>query len=286
MKSNTNYAEIEIKFDKDNIKNIKLSGFSINRKDVVGITGVVVDGDQRIFALQGAGDQLAHIDSKHTVIGFSNIEGIDDIHGIIKFEEDLICVSTGQNSVINTAKMEKYGRNEFDGLGLDVEHINDICLHQGRIIGSRFGKKRINGMRNGCVFDLLDGAILLDGLSEPHSVVSHCNRLYVLDSRRGAMIELNKMQGPIAVVSIAGYARGLCLSDRFILIGCSKRRTQSRKDGRPQAKTLYTSEHHANSSNMSGVYLYDTKNLQSIFVDTSESTDEIYQIVEIESGPN
>ncbi len=51
-RSPNNFAELTVTCSQEAIVNITLAGFGLNRPDLLGTTGVVVDGDRIVMALQ------------------------------------------------------------------------------------------------------------------------------------------------------------------------------------------------------------------------------------------
>ncbi len=285
QESNTNFAELIVTFSDEAVTNIELEGFSLDRREIVGTTGVVVDGDRIAIALQGAAAQIVYVDKNYNAIEYKENQNIIDIHGIVIEDGVLICASTGNNLIIK-GEREVYARStEYDGLGLDVEHINDICWANGRLVASKFGSSRSNGLRNGCVYDVKSGEVLLEGLNQPHSVFFYDNDIYVMDSLTGHLFQIQDGSafGPKSILKISGYARGLCITDRFILVGSSKQRTTSRKSSLSTGEILFSDEQHMRAVQRSGIYVYDRQSRNSIFVDVERMSSEVYQIIELPS---
>jgi hypothetical protein len=282
-RSQTNFAELTVACSGEAIVNIALAGFGLGRTDIVGTTGAVVDGDRIAIALQGAAEQIAYVDRTYNVLGYKTIPNVEDIHGIALDGTDLICVSTGGNLILKENQGICSLPSEFDAFGLDVEHINDICWANDRLVASKFGASRKRGLRNGCVYDVKSGEVLFDGLNQPHSVFFYDNNIYVVDSLTGSLIEFREGSafGPKSILKINGYARGLYITDRLILIGSSRRRTTSRKSNLATNEMLLSAEHDRRALQRPGIHVYDRLKKHSIFVDVEQMSDEVYQIIEL-----
>ncbi len=215
---------------------------------------------------------------------YKNIPDVKDIHGIVLDGPDLICVSTANNLIFKD-NCELYScQTSFDAFGSDIEHINDICWANGRLIASKFGPRRRNGLRNGCVYDVKTGEVLFDGLNQPHSVSFCEGNVYVVDSLTGSVIEFREGSafGPKPVLKVDGYARGFCMTDRFMLIGSSRRRTISRKNNLANSEILLSGGESQHPVQRPGIHVYDRQTRHAIFVDVAEISDEIYQIIALD----
>ena len=111
----------------------------------------------------------------------------------------------------------------------DSCHVNSVCIHDGRILASRFGNflkhRGYSGHSReaGEVYDVETGEVLLRNLSQPHSLVSHEGSLWLCDSETHRVLEFRdwKLQ---RALEVDGYARGLALADGFAFIGLSRSR--------------------------------------------------------------
>lgn len=288
-KSDVNFAELAVTMSGDAIANIELEGFSLHRSEIVGTTGVVVDGTRIAIGLQGVDEHIVYVDQAYNVLKYKEFDNVNDIHGIVveagnlTCASNVICASTGNNLIVRDDG-EVYSRpTEFDGLGLDVEHINDICWANERLVASKFGPNRSNGLRNGCVYDVKSGEVLLEGLNQPHSVFFYDNNIYVLDSLTGCLFQIQDGSafGPKPLLKINGYARGLCITDRLIMIGSSKPRTVSRKSGFSTGDLLFSDEQCRIVVQRPGIYIFNRNIKESYFVSVEGFSDEIYQIIEL-----
>lgn len=96
----------------------------------------------------------------------------------------------------------------------DSQHINSVCVHEGRILASRFGRfsahRGYKGASRGAgeVFDLESGEVLIGGLSQPHSLVSHEGCLWLCDSE-ASTLRCYRQYRPERTLAVDGYVRGL-----------------------------------------------------------------------------
>jgi uncharacterized protein (TIGR03032 family) len=133
-------------------------------------------------------------------------------------------------------------------------HLNGLALEEGRPryvtalsqSDTRTGW-RADKVNTGCVIDVSTGRTLATGFAMPHSPRLHAGRLWLLDSGRGRLVEvdrdgvnqdgMNQVGGAAeAVASLPGYTRGLGLCGGYAFVGLSKIRQTSMFGGVPIAE--------------------------------------------------
>lgn len=89
----------------------------------------------------------------------------------------------------------------------------------------------------GCLIDVPTGAVVLRGLSMPHSPRWHGGRLLVLESGVGGLVHVDVAAGRReTVATLPGFTRGLALCGPYAFVGLSKIRPTSAMDGVPLAE--------------------------------------------------
>jgi uncharacterized protein (TIGR03032 family) len=84
---------------------------------------------------------------------------------------------------------------------------------------------RENKTDGGILIDLSSNTIVARGLSMPHSPRWYQNRLWLLESGRGALIQLDPATGEKSTVArLPGFARGLSFAGPLAFIGLSQLR--------------------------------------------------------------
>jgi hypothetical protein len=168
-----------------------------------------------------------------------HMDSVSDPHSIACDERNNIyVVSTGKDQVIQFHFDEKHPRLKFSKVlfslsqhqAKDTHHFNSIYLSKSFMLLSAFGPKygvRWSAADRGYVFDLNRKRILFDGLYHPHSVIVHHNKLYYCESSTGSVF-CNDLE---IIDDIKGYARGLIVNDRFIVVGISCGRMVSKSTG-------------------------------------------------------
>jgi uncharacterized protein (TIGR03032 family) len=93
--------------------------------------------------------------------------------------------------------------------------------------------KKVTG---GCLIDVASGQTVARGFAMPHSPRVHQNRVWMLHSGAGQLVEVEPARGHVQTVTeLPGYTRGLALYDRFAFVGLSKIRETSTFGGMPIA---------------------------------------------------
>jgi uncharacterized protein (TIGR03032 family) len=132
-------------------------------------------------------------------------------------------------------------------------HLNGLALEEGRPryvtalsqTDTRTGW-RADKVHTGCLIDVQSGRTLATGFAMPHSPRLHGGRLWVLDSGRGQLVQvdrdrmnhdgMNQDRGATQVVAnLPGYTRGLGLCGDYAFVGLSKIRQTSMFGGVPIA---------------------------------------------------
>ncbi|MSR15423.1 MAG: TIGR03032 family protein [Gammaproteobacteria bacterium] len=108
-------------------------------------------------------------------------------------------------------------------------HLNGLAMENGRPryctsvstsdVADGWRDQRRNG---GVVIDVAENAIVGRGFSMPHSPRVYRDRVWLLDSGNGSFGYLDPRTGKFEIVAFCpGYARGLCFTGDFAVIGLS-----------------------------------------------------------------
>jgi len=116
---------------------------------------------------------------------------------------------------------------------------------------------RANKRDGGIAIDFASGEIIATGLCMPHSPRWHDNRLWVLESGRGALLQIDTAGGTkVEVARLPGFLRGLDFAGPFAFVGlCQQRETNAFTD------IPITEE---NRERLSGVWVVDIRNGQTV----------------------
>lgn len=95
---------------------------------------------------------------------------------------------------------------------------------------------RADKPHGGCIMDVASGEFVTRGLSMPHSPRWHDNRLWVLESGTGSVLNVDRATGQRETVTqLPGFARGMAMVGPWAFVGLSKIRPTSAMDGVPLA---------------------------------------------------
>ena len=130
----------------------------------------------------------------------------------------------------------------------------------------------------GIVIDVPSGAVVVGGLSMPHSPRWHEGRLWVLESGTGRLLRVDPSSGQAEVVAdVPGFARGLAFAGPYAFVGLSKIRATSAMDGVPLAQRRETLQ--------CGVAVVDLRSGQLItLLEFQTAVEEIFD-VQLLAGP-
>ena len=165
-----------------------------------------------------------------------------DLHDVLWDQDHTYLVSTTLNAVFRfDAAFVEVERWTLPGED-DSQHVNSLCLHEGRLLASRFGRFDVHrgykGATRGAgeIFDVKTGEVVIGGLSQPHSLVSHAGRLWVCDSEAGVV---RAYHGFVETRAHAfdGYVRGLAFGASAAFVGLSRSRNTG-ADGTGTAAVL------------------------------------------------
>jgi uncharacterized protein (TIGR03032 family) len=95
---------------------------------------------------------------------------------------------------------------------------------------------RPNKATTGLIIDVDSGEVVASGLSMPHSPRLYNDRLWVLDSGKGNVSQVDESSGKLTVIAeVPGYTRGLAFSGQFAFVGLSRIRESNIFGGLPIA---------------------------------------------------
>lgn len=199
----------------------------------VDTTGIAVEPDGYLWARQAEGvAELRRIRGALLEPVVLTRESLD-LHDIHRHQDRLYVVATETNTVyeMDAATFAESRRWVLPG-ERDSQHLNSVCVHGGRILVSRFGCSALHrgykGQTRGAgqVVDIETGEVVIDGLSQPHSLRSYDGRLWLCSSEAHAVCVYRDfvLEREIAV---GGYARGLAFGADHVYVGISRSRNEA-----------------------------------------------------------
>ena len=201
----------------------------LSRKSSTGIylgaegffCGIQQDGGNHLLVARDGHSKIAELSS------FSL-----DIHDVLIHKDLIYFVATQKNEVfcmdINFNYINSWKLPGED----DSWHINSIAIYKERLIASAFGSFKIhreykNGtLELGKVFDVQTREVLINGLSQPHSLTVENNYLYICNSEKKEFHIYDDFT-LVKRITVPGYARGLALGKNHIYVGVSLSRNVS-----------------------------------------------------------
>ncbi len=122
-------------------------------------------------------------------------------------------------------------------------HLNGMALQNGhpRYVTALAQTDTPAGWRptkatSGIIIDVDSHEVVASGLSMPHSPRLYNDRLWVLDSGKGALVTVDERSGKTTeVTGLPGYTRGLAFSGQFAFVGLSRIRETNIFGGLPIA---------------------------------------------------
>jgi uncharacterized protein (TIGR03032 family) len=125
-------------------------------------------------------------------------------------------------------------------------HLNGICVVDGRLTyatalgqSDAAGGWREHKASGGCLIEIASGEVVAGGISMPHSPRWHRGRLWLLESGRGELVQLDPASGTRETVAqLPGFTRGLALAGNIAFVGLSQIRESSTFGGLPLTQRL------------------------------------------------
>ncbi|MBC7988355.1 MAG: DUF4915 domain-containing protein [Luteimonas sp.] len=209
-----------------------LDGAGIERISTVETTGIAMTPHGLLLARQSDGsNRLRRLDGG-TLQTVQLADDPLDLHDVAWHDGHAYVVSTELNAVLKLdADLREVERWTLAGEH-DSAHLNSICVHDGRLLGSRFGAfeqhRGYKGATRGAghVIDVVSGEVLLTGLSQPHSLKSHDGMLWLCDSETYTLRAYRDF-AQVAEYALPGYARGLAFGADEVYIGLSRSRNDA-----------------------------------------------------------
>jgi uncharacterized protein (TIGR03032 family) len=120
-------------------------------------------------------------------------------------------------------------------------HLNGLAVADGKpryvtALGETDapGGWRTNKASGGCLIDVATGEVVVRGLAMPHSPRIHQERLWVLNSGEGQLVEVDRATSNLSTIAeLPGYTRGLAMHGGLAFIGLSRIRERSTFGGLP-----------------------------------------------------
>lgn len=153
-----------------------------------------------------------------------------DPHDVLETAEGTYIVFTETNQVVQLDASYCIVEAWCFGDAPDSAHVNSLAMHNGRLLASMFGRfdahRGYKGATRhaGLVVDVRTGQPLIEGLSQPHSLVSVGEELWLCNSEEESVCVFDKDFELRQTLPFPGYTRGLAFGDAHFYVGLSRSR--------------------------------------------------------------
>jgi acetolactate synthase-1/2/3 large subunit len=205
-------------------------GQTLEQVDRLSTGGLCVAGG-RLFrslwaALADAPGEILTYDERG-VQRYDRLDALAGAHDVLWNGRELIAVSTATNSVLWISAAGEITRTwQAPGQG-DAWHLNCLCLEQGRLLVSAFGRftrhrdwTEHSAAPLGILFDLESGRDVLTGLVRPHHPRFVDGGWLVCNSAAQDVVHVEPETGTVRHrLALQGWTRGVALTDDYLFIG-------------------------------------------------------------------
>jgi len=120
------------------------------------------------------------------------------------------------------SSLEPEDRCHLNGMAYTGEQVEYVTALSNTDSYQGWRRNKLNG---GLLIHVPSGKTILSGLAMPHSPRLYNNKLYLLISAEGLLVEVNKETGKYReVISLGGFARGMAFNGKYLFIGVSRLR--------------------------------------------------------------
>jgi len=159
-----------------------------------------------------------------------------DLHDVLTTADGTYAVFTETNHIAHLDANYRVVESWCFGDEPDSAHVNSIVIHNGRLLASMFGRFHAHRgykgatRRAGLVVDVRTGQPLIEGLSQPHSLASDGEDLWLCSSQDQSVHVYGGDYQLKRNVSLPGYTRGLAMSNEHLYVGLSRSRNAAGSD--------------------------------------------------------
>lgn len=211
-------------------------GTTVERIDRISTTALV-PGEGRLYrGLRDGGEadvtgEVLAYDTRG-VLRYWRLDSLGDLHDLLPHEGHLVAVSSWGNSIqwlSPSGEVVRTWRAPGDG---DAWHLNCLAARDSELYVSAFGKSRVHRgwanrlvNRTGFLMHLWTQEEVLQGLSHPHTPRFLDGHWVICNSATRELFQFSTRSAtPTRAVSLAGYTRGIAVTDDCLYVGESARR--------------------------------------------------------------
>lgn len=193
-------------------------------------TGLAPTDNGLLWCVQTAGSPLLHEVRQGQFNSITLAAEPLDLHDVLVDVSGTYAVFTQTNEVVRLDEAFKVVERWSFGEEQDSAHVNCITVVDGRLIASMFGPfathRGYKGLTRqaGRVVDVRTGEILINGLSQPHSLIHADDRLWLCSSEDRAVHIYDREYRLQRKIALPGYTRGLAVGSHGVYVGISRSR--------------------------------------------------------------
>ena len=208
--------------------------------DNVSTTGLYVSGNELTRMLwapsqAASGTSILHYNTEGLARTVT-IEGFTDPHDVLWDGSHYVAVSSHQNAVVWVDPHGAVVRRFQPAQEPDAWHLNSLLLRENILYGTAFGRyqqsRGWDGHQRegtGMLFRLDTGEDVLSGLCCPHTPRFESGQWIVCNSATSEIAVYTVTGELVRSVKLQDWARGLAVSDRYLLVGQSVNRQLTRE---------------------------------------------------------
>lgn len=216
---------------------------ALEQLDQLSSSGLYVDeesaGDgkrgSRLFRLLhgnayagGAAELLVY--DERGVRQYLRLDGAGEAHDVFAHADGFSVVSSLANGIIRFSSAGEIVDRWTAPGGPDSWHVNCVAIVDDRLYATAFGKFRDyrewrqNGARQGILFDVERGDVIIDDLSFPHDPFLIDDHWLVCNSGTRELLEFTRAGRRVRSLELPGWTRGLAATDAHLFVGVSSAR--------------------------------------------------------------
>ena len=199
-------------------------------------TGLSVTADGLLWCMQADGSRSLREIRQGQLLTTPLAQTPLDLHDVLLGADGIYAVFTETNQVVCLDDAFRIQERWSFGEKPDSVHVNCIVWHNGRLLASMFGDfaehrgYKGKSRKAGRVVDVRSGELLIEGLSQPHSLVSVGDRLWLCSSEDCALQVYDQHFSLERNILLPGYARGLAVGEHGVYVGISRSRNLSSEE--------------------------------------------------------
>ena len=193
-------------------------------------SGISSTQDGLVWCVQTGGSRWLRKVSDGRLDAICVADSPPDLHDVLTTTDGTYAVFTETNEVVHLDASYRVVESWSFGDKPDSVHVNCLAIHNGRLVVSMFGRFQAHrGYKGatklaGLVVDVRTGEALIEGLSQPHSLVAIGEDLWLCNSEDQSVLVYDGNYRLTQTLSLPGYTRGLAVGNEQLYVGLSRSR--------------------------------------------------------------